>query len=107
MKFLLALLAALTLAVVTIGNAAAAAPPPAEFQDPSGDSGPGPDITKVSVSSDEAGTITFRVETPNRPTVSANLIVVVYIDSDNNPIRARVTQRRRGRTMRSARLEAP
>lgn len=45
MKLLVAALAVVALAITGVGDATSA-PPPAEFQDPSGDSSPGPDITK-------------------------------------------------------------
>jgi hypothetical protein len=69
---------------LSIGTASAA-PPPVELQDPTGDSGPGPDITKVTVSADDTGMLTFRVEVPNRPTVSSTMVILVHIDTDSNP----------------------
>jgi hypothetical protein len=85
MKHLLPVLAALTLALTALAGNASGAPPPAEYQDPTGDSGPGPDITKVTVSADDAGTLSFHVETPNRPTIGSEYSVIVYLDTDSNP----------------------
>jgi hypothetical protein len=85
MKRLLTVLAALMLAVTALAANASGAPPPAEYQDPAGDSGPGPDITKVTVSADDAGMLSFRVETPNRPTIGSEYSVIVYLDTDSNP----------------------
>jgi hypothetical protein len=72
-------------ALVLATGAAHAAPAPAEFQDPAGDSGPGPDITKVVVSGDDAGTISFRVEIPNRPNLGSNHWIELNLDTDSNP----------------------
>lgn len=81
----LSMLALAVLVFALASGQASAAPSPAEFQDPTADSGSGPDITKVTVSADDAGTVTFRVEISNRPTVSSNLFVLVYLDTDSNP----------------------
>jgi hypothetical protein len=82
MKALTVLLAALALALGA--SSATAAPPPAEFQDPAGDSGPGPDITKVAVSANDAGTLTLRIEIPNRPTVPPGFALTINLDADTN-----------------------
>lgn len=83
-KLLCTLFGSLVLAITALSGTAAAAPPPAEFTDPAGDSGPGPDITKLTVSADDAGTITFRVEIPNRPAIGPSHSILVFIDADSN-----------------------
>jgi hypothetical protein len=54
------------------------------FSDPAGDSGPGPDITSVVVSNDDAGTITFQVTTANRPAPTEDYTLAVELDIDSN-----------------------
>lgn len=71
-------------AALAAGAAPAGALPPTQYTDPTGDAGPGPDITNVTVSNDAAGNVTFRIDIPNRPTLTANLIVVVWVDADVN-----------------------
>jgi hypothetical protein len=85
MKLLVTSLTAIALAISALAGTASGAPPPAEVQDASGDSGPGPDITKVTVSADDAGMLTFRVETPNRPTLGSEYSAIVFLDTDDNP----------------------
>ncbi len=74
-----ALVAALT------GVAAALAANSATYPDRAGDSGAAADITLVSVSSDDAGLVTVRVEFPGRPTLSGNDGVALGLDVDQNP----------------------
>jgi hypothetical protein len=57
----------------------------ASFTDAAADSGPGPDIIGVNVSSDDAGMVTFQVVIPNRPTVPASLALALFVDGDSNP----------------------
>jgi hypothetical protein len=56
----------------------------ASYTDSTGDGGAGPDLTNITVSSDDAGNITFRVDIPNRPTLPATLYAEVEIDADSN-----------------------
>jgi hypothetical protein len=85
MKLLLSSLAALTLALAGLAGTASGASPPLELGDPAGDSGPGPDITKVTVSADDAGILTFRIEMPNRATLGPEYSAIVFLDTDSNP----------------------
>jgi hypothetical protein len=73
-----------TAGLALVVGSASGAPPPAEFIDPTGDAGPGPDITKVTVSLDDAGLLTFRIEMPNRPTLGATQFNSLEIDTDAN-----------------------
>jgi hypothetical protein len=57
----------------------------ARFSDATGDGGAGPDLTNITVSSDDAGSITFRVDISNRPTLPEALDLEVAIDADSNP----------------------
>jgi hypothetical protein len=76
-------LAALALAV---GASSAGFPAPATFTDPAGDSQGAPDITAVSVSSDAAARITFKVTVAGFSTVAPGMdnLTKVYIDADRD-----------------------
>jgi hypothetical protein len=63
----------------------AAAANSATYSDASGDGGAGPDLANITVSNDDAGTITFRIELPNRPTLPEALDLQIAIDADFNP----------------------
>jgi hypothetical protein len=54
------------------------------FTDPAGDSGNAPDITTVTVSNDDAGTITFAVTLANRASLSSEDMVLILLDADQN-----------------------
>jgi len=55
------------------------------YQDSTGEDPAAPDITTIVVSNDDAGVITFRINVPNRPTFTPDLLAFVFVDSDNNP----------------------
>lgn len=55
------------------------------FPDSAGEDPAGADISSVTVSNTDAGLITFRIEIPNRPTFTADMVLVIYVDSDANP----------------------
>jgi hypothetical protein len=54
------------------------------YQDSTGENPAAPDITTVVVSNNDAGVISFRINIPNRPTLAADVLVAVEVDSDNN-----------------------
>ncbi len=54
------------------------------FTDPAGDSGTGPDITGVTVSNDDSGTITFSVSVENRSQLGPNDGMLFVLDTDQN-----------------------
>jgi hypothetical protein len=56
----------------------------ATFPDPSGDSGSAPDVTTVTVASDDAGNIMFTIAFSNRPALQSQDVVVIGLDSDQN-----------------------
>lgn len=79
---------AAVLALTLVGVAGAANS--ASFTDPSGDAGDGadaaPDLTNVTVSSDDAGTLTFHVTIANRTvTLNPDDELIVALDLDQNP----------------------
>jgi hypothetical protein len=54
------------------------------YQDSTGEDPTGPDITTIVASNDDAGLITFRINVPNRPQLTPDLAVVMFLDSDSN-----------------------
>jgi hypothetical protein len=54
------------------------------FPDSTGEDVNAPDITNVVVSNDDAGMITFQVNIPNRPALTPDMFMLIFIDSDNN-----------------------
>jgi len=54
------------------------------FTDSTGENPDAPDITTIVVSNDDTGTISFRVNIPNRPTLGQDMIFEIWVDSDNN-----------------------
>jgi hypothetical protein len=58
--------------------------PSQQFVDPSGDSGSGPDFTTVIVSSDSSGNVKFQITLANRPTLAAQDLIVIPLDTDLN-----------------------
>jgi hypothetical protein len=54
------------------------------FPDSTGEDAAGPDITTVTVSNTDGGTIRFQINVPNRPTLAADMLVDILVDADNN-----------------------
>src|SRR5579862_190544 len=54
------------------------------FQDSTGENPAAPDITTIVVSNDDAGNITFQVNISNRPTLTPDMLLLLYLDTDNN-----------------------
>jgi hypothetical protein len=52
------------------------------YQDSSGEDPAAPDITTIVVSNNDAGMITFRINVPNRPQLTPDIAVFMFIDSD-------------------------
>jgi hypothetical protein len=55
------------------------------FDDSTGERPDAPDIATVVVSNNNAGLITFKINVPNRPTLTEDMGVDLFVDSDNNP----------------------
>lgn len=55
------------------------------FTDSTGEDPAAPDITTIVVSNDDAGMVSFRVNVPNRPTLGQDMLVDLFVDTDNNP----------------------
>ncbi len=54
------------------------------YTDSTGENPAAPDITTIVVSNDDAGMISFRVNVPNRPTLGQDMLIDIFVDSDNN-----------------------
>ena len=52
------------------------------FTDSTGEDPAAPDITTVVVSNDDAGLITFKVNISNRPTLTSDMTVLMFLDTD-------------------------
>jgi hypothetical protein len=78
----LAFAAAVLAAAASVGRASAGNHD--YWSDPAGDSGSSPDLTQVSMQSDDAGNVTFRLTYGNRSTLGADDRVQIYLDTDDN-----------------------
>ncbi|MDQ3672055.1 MAG: hypothetical protein M3364_06415 [Actinomycetota bacterium] len=56
----------------------------ATFQDSTGEDPLAPDITSLTVSNDDAGIVSFRINVPNRPTLGQDMLIVLFVDTDAN-----------------------
>jgi hypothetical protein len=54
------------------------------YQDSVGERPTAPDITTIVASNDDAATITFKVNVPNRAQYSSDIVALMYLDSDAN-----------------------
>ncbi len=77
------LLAAAVLSLVLVASAGAANT--TTFADQAGDAGAGPDVTGLTVSTDDAGMVTIQLQLANRPSLQTNDEVGVTLDLDQNP----------------------
>jgi hypothetical protein len=55
------------------------------YQDSAGENPAAPDITTLTVSNTDAGMLSFRVNVPNRPSFGQDMLIVLFVDADNNP----------------------
>ena len=69
---------------VASGDASRAGANSSTFPDSIGEDAAAPDITSVVVSNDDAGLITFQVNISNRPTLTQDMFLLIFVDSDNN-----------------------
>ena len=77
-----ALLAALPTAA--LGGSARSGSNTTTFLDSTGEDASAPDITNVVVSNDDAGNITFQINISNRPALTADMLVLILLDTDQN-----------------------
>jgi hypothetical protein len=52
------------------------------FTDSTGEDPLAPDITTIAVSNDDAGMLTFKINMSNRPALTADMVVLMYLDTD-------------------------
>lgn len=55
------------------------------YQDSSGENPAAPDITTLTTSNNDAGVVSFKVDIPNRPALTQDLLLLVFADTDANP----------------------
>jgi hypothetical protein len=55
------------------------------FEDSTGEDAQGPEISTVVVSNTNAGLITFKINIPNRATLTEDMLIDIDVDADNNP----------------------
>ncbi|MBM2822374.1 MAG: hypothetical protein HW413_1120 [Thermoleophilia bacterium] len=55
------------------------------YQDSSGENPAAPDITTLVVSNTDAGVISFKINIPNRPQLTQDMLIALEVDTDNNP----------------------
>lgn len=68
-----------------LGSASHAAANSQSFPDSTGEDANAPDITGIDVSNDDAGLITFHIKISNRPTLTSDMAILMWMDTDNNP----------------------
>jgi hypothetical protein len=65
-------------------NPTSAAANSVTFTDSTGEDAAAPDITTITVSNDDQGIITWKINTPNKATLAADMLYLMFIDSDAN-----------------------
>ena len=55
------------------------------YQDSSGENAAAPDITTLTVSNNDAGVISFKINVPNRPQLTQDMLFLLFADTDANP----------------------
>jgi hypothetical protein len=87
-KRLLILIAVATVLValptVAFGDSARSAANTTTFNDSIGEDAMGPDITTVVISNDNAGFITIKLNISNRPALTPDMLIIIFMDSDSN-----------------------
>ncbi|HSG14280.1 MAG TPA: hypothetical protein VLA22_10460 [Gaiellaceae bacterium] len=73
-----------TIASGALSSPAAPASNSVTYQDSTGEDPEGLDITAITVSNDDTGLITFRINVPNRPTLGQDMLFEIWVDSDAN-----------------------
>ncbi|MGH3133076.1 MAG: hypothetical protein ACRDNY_04945 [Gaiellaceae bacterium] len=83
------LVLAVTAAVVALPTAGTSAPAlvtanSTTYNDSTGEDPAAPDITTIVVSNTDAGIVSFRVNVPNRPSLGQDMLIDLFVDTDNN-----------------------
>jgi hypothetical protein len=77
--------AALALCALLLLSVPAGASNSQTFADSTGEDPAAPDITSIVVSNDDAGLITFQINVSNRPSLTQDMLFVIFLDTDDNP----------------------
>jgi hypothetical protein len=79
-------IAVATVALPTMASGALSAPSAnsTSYQDSTGETAGAPDITTLTASNTDAGMLSFKVNVPNRPTFGQDMLIGLFVDSDNN-----------------------
>jgi hypothetical protein len=72
-------------APVALGGSTRAAANSKTFTDSVGEDAQAPDIQSVGVSNDDAGNITFSINISNRPALTPDMFLLLFLDTDSNP----------------------
>jgi hypothetical protein len=88
-RFKIALLVVLAATLVSLpasalGKSAHTAAGSQSFTDSTGEDANAPDITTVAVSNDDAGLMTFKINISNRPALTTDMIILMFLDTDAN-----------------------
>jgi hypothetical protein len=67
-----------------LSSTAAPAANSTSFLDSSGENAAAPDITTLTVSNNDAGVISFKVNIPNRPQLTQDMLLLLFVDTDGN-----------------------
>ena len=70
---------------LALGGAARTTTNSTTYPDSSGEDAAAPDISSVVVSNDDAGMMTFKINIANRPTLTADMAVLLFLDTDLKP----------------------
>jgi hypothetical protein len=83
--FLLGLVALIVaIPAVAFGDSSRAAANATNFPDSVGEDPAAPDITSIDVSNDDAGMITFQVNISNRPELTQDMFMLIFVNTDQN-----------------------
>jgi hypothetical protein len=83
--FLGVLVALALLPTVALGDSSRSTANTTTFQDSLGEDANAPDITSVVISNDDAGNITIQINISNRPELTSDMFLLMYVDTDQNP----------------------
>ncbi len=77
-------IALVALPAIAMGGAARTATNSQSYQDSTGEDPAAPDITSVGITNDDTGIITFQVNIANRPALTQDMLLDIFLDTDKN-----------------------
>jgi hypothetical protein len=80
----LVVIALVALPAIASGGAARVTTNSQSYQDSTGEDPAAPDITSIDVSNDDTGLITFQVNIANRPALTPDMLLLIFLDTDKN-----------------------